>query len=103
RRSERVEGLTLKAGLRDMTGRYRRVVVGEASAAEGWHLLEGPIAQEFEPAMEPPLSLVTLTWSEPPMRTTERSMAIDDISVVTARSEERRVGTAVSARLGRHA
>lgn len=88
RPSEPMEGLTLRAGLRDANGRYRRVVVGEASAAEGWQLLEGPIAQEFGPAMEPPLSLVTLTWSEPPMRTTERSMAIDDISVVTAGGQE---------------
>jgi len=88
RPSQPMEGLIVRAGIRDATGRYQRIVIGEVAEGVGWQLLEGPIAQEFGPELVPPLQIVTLTWSEPPLRTTERSLAIDDLTVVTASGEE---------------
>ncbi|MCK9521373.1 MAG: hypothetical protein M0R74_20465, partial [Dehalococcoidia bacterium] len=59
--NEPMEGLILRAGIRDATGRYERVLLGEASAGPGWQMLEGSLEMRFGGPLVPPVQLVTIT------------------------------------------
>ncbi|MGE5595999.1 MAG: ABC transporter permease, partial [Hyphomicrobiales bacterium] len=84
RAQDSLDGVNVRAGVRDSTGRYVRIDLGEMQAGSEWQQLAAPLEAEFQAPLQQPLELISLTFSEPTNRAGERILYIDDIQALDA-------------------